>query len=317
MLGSNKIRHFLWMPDLSKKEIMRIIEKAYELKKNPTNYKGSLDGKVIALIFDKPSTRTRVSFEVASYKMKAYPIFLASSELHIGKKESIKDTARVLSSYVDCIIIRTYAHSLVEEFAKYSRKPVINALTDSYHPTQGIADFLTMYEVMKEQSRDFFSLKLAFLGDGNNVLNTLILTSAILGTRLTFSTPRDYKPKKEVLEIASEFAARSGAIIEYQEDPVNAIRDADFVYTDVWVSMGDDENKDKSIFKPYQVNRELLQCAKPNVRVLHCLPAVRGEEITEDVIDDDSISLVFTQAENKLFANQSILLFFLGEEDAT
>ena len=264
-----------------------------------------LKGKSLAMIFTKSSTRTRVSFEVGMYQLGGQPRFLSNNEIQIGRGESIYDTANVLSGMVDGIMIRTFKHSDIEDLAKYGSIPVINGLSDDQHPTQMLADLLTI----KECKGELKGLKLAYVGDGNNVANSLLQACAKAGMDVSIASPKDYTcPQKYVLQ-ADIDAAVTGSKIVMTEDPYEACKDADVIYTDTWTSMGQEEEKAKrvEIFKDYQVNSALMSTAKSDAIFLHCLPAYRGYEVTEDVIDGPQ-SRVFQEAENRLHAHKAILV---------
>ena len=264
-----------------------------------------LKGKSLAMIFTKSSTRTRVSFEVGMYQLGGQALFLSNNEIQIGRGESIYDTANVLSGMVDGIMIRTFKHSDIEDLAKYGSIPVINGLSDDQHPTQMLADLLTI----KECKGELKGLKLAYVGDGNNVANSLLQACAKAGMDVSIASPKDYTcPQKYVLQ-ADIDAAVTGSKIVMTEDPYEACKDADVIYTDTWTSMGQEEEKAKrvEIFKDYQVNSALMSTAKSDAIFLHCLPAYRGYEVTEDVIDGPQ-SRVFQEAENRLHAHKAILV---------
>lgn len=300
-------KDFLSIEDLDAQEIHELFNLADALR-NTSREKAlaspPLQGKTLALIFEKPSTRTRVSFEVAAYHLGAHPIFLSAQEIHLGKSESSEDTARVIAKYVDGVVMRTFEQEKVEKFAACSDIPVINALTDLFHPCQVLADFYTLYRRGKLNQ----TIKFAYLGDGNNVCNSLILGAAKLKINLVVATPDKYKPKPFVLEKVKAAQAE----IKIVQDPESAVKEADVVYTDVWVSMGQkkEEKEKQALFKPYQVNSSLLALAKPDVLVMHCLPAHRGEEITDEVIDGKN-SIVFEQAENRLHIQKALLVKLL------
>jgi len=297
-------RDFLSVFDFTKEDVLTILKRAAELKSNPLSRPSALKGKVIGMLFDKSSTRTRVSFEVGILQLGGNSIFLTSAGMQIGRGETVYDTARVLSRYLDAIVIRTYAHEIIEEFAIHASIPVINALTDLHHPCQALADMLTIYE--KKQT---YKLKLAYLGDGNNVTHSLIQAASRLGTELIIACPKGHGPDIKVLEDAR---AKASAEIHVVRDPIEAARDADILYTDTWVSMGqEDEINDRNIlFKDFQINDRLLKSAKPDSIVMHCLPAHRGDEITNSVMDGPH-SVVFDQAENRLHSQKAVLEFLL------
>ena len=264
-----------------------------------------LDGFTAALIFEKPSTRTRVSFEVGVYQLGGHGIYMDSRGSQLGRGEPIKDTGRVLSRYVDLIVIRTYGQERVEELARYSDIPVINALTDEEHPCQVLADLFTIWEYR----RNLRGLKVAYVGDGNNMCNSWLIGAAYMGMRFYAATPEGFEPLLEYVEKAKEIAKDTGAEIVVTHDPIEAVKDADVIYTDVWASMGQEEEaeKRKEIFMPYQVNRDLVKHAKPDFLFMHCLPAHREEEVTDEIIESDR-SIVWDQAENRLHTQKALIL---------
>ncbi|MCL6430629.1 MAG: ornithine carbamoyltransferase [Anaerolineae bacterium] len=304
---------FLSLADLSSSEIEGLIERAVALKAewrsggNPP----LLAGKTLAMIFQKPSLRTRVSFEMAMRHLGGAAMYLSPDEIGLGKRESVADVARVLSRYVDGIMARVFAHAHVVELARCSRVPVINGLSDYSHPCQGLADLLTIYEKFGRLS----GIKLAYVGDGNNVLTSLLFGGSKVGMRIASANPPGYEPAQDVLEQARGFAAASGGSVEVTHDPHEAVRGADVIYTDVWTSMGQEAEREQRlrVFPPYQVNSRLVSEAQPHVVVMHCLPAHRGEEITDEVIDGPH-SVVFDQAENRMHAQKAILVRLLAGE---
>lgn len=307
MVCSLKGRHFLTLADFTREEIETFLETAKDLKLKAKRgeFPPLLAGKSLAMIFEKPSTRTRVSFEVAMYQLGGYALYLSKNDLQLGRGETIADTARVLSRYVDCIMARVYSHSTVEELAKYSKVPVINGLSDKYHPTQVLGDLLTIWE----KKGRFEGLKLVYVGDGaNNMAHSLLYGATIMGMDITICSPYGYHPDRDVLEKAKGFSKRSGSKIEIVTDPKEGVRGADIIYTDVWVSMGQESEKENrlKVFQPYRVDSALISMAKEDVIVMHCLPAHRGEEITDDVMDGPN-SVVFDEAENRLHAHKAIL----------
>ena len=268
-----------------------------------------LDGMTIGSIYEKPSTRTRVSFEVGVGRLGGQPLTLLANDIQLGKSESIADTAAVLSRYVDCITYRCFGHNDVSELAKHASVPVINALSDMHHPCQAAADMMTIVERSANENGH-----VAWIGDGNNVLHDLVLASAILGFDVKYATPNGFEPNERVMSKASEIAKRTGAKIEGFDDPVAAISGAGVVYTDVFVSMGEEGLSGKlESFREFQVNEELVSKADDNYLFMHCLPAHRGEEVTDGVIDSSN-SVVFDQAENRMWAQMSILTFLCNEQ---
>ncbi|MDH7577484.1 MAG: ornithine carbamoyltransferase [Bacillota bacterium] len=305
-----KGRDLLTLADFSSEEIRLFLDAAHELKKE---LKGGiphpvLKGKTLGMIFHKPSTRTRVSFEVGMYQLGGYPLFLSSQELQLRRGESVGDTARTLSRYLDGIMIRTFAQEDVEELAFYASIPVINGLTDLVHPTQALADIMTV----EEHKGRLQGLKLAFIGDGNNVAHSLLHICAKAGMDMVIACPPGYEPDPAIVAEAQADAAKTGATLEIVEDPVSAVRGADVVYTDIWASMGQEaeQEKRKQVFARYQVNSALLRHAAPDVIVLHCLPAHRGEEITDEVMDGPA-SVVFDEAENRLHMHKAIMALLM------
>lgn len=270
-----------------------------------------LRGKSLAMIFEKASTRTRVSFEVGMTQLGGHALFLSPNDLQVGRGETIADTARVLSRYVDGIMYRAYKHEDVRELARHATVPVINGLDDKEHPCQIATDLFTI----QEHKGDPKGLKLAYVGDGNNVCNSLLIGCAILGMRVAAGVPKGYEPDGQILAAAKRIGKETGATVAVVHDPFEAVRDADVVYTDVWVSMGMEQEKEERerTFGPYQVNEKLVSAAKPDAVVMHCLPAHRGVEITDDVIDGPR-SIVFDQAENRLHVQKAILVRLLAGE---
>ncbi|MCX7725023.1 MAG: ornithine carbamoyltransferase [Thermodesulfovibrio sp.] len=295
-------RDYLRVFDLNKEEFFSLIKRALEFKSGKDYLKSPLIGKSIGMIFEKPSTSTRVSFEVAIYQLGAHPIYLSSKELQLSRGETIKDTAQVLSRYLNAVVIRTFSHSIIEEFAKWSTIPVINALTDSHHPCQAMADMMTIFEKKGKVE----GIKIVYIGDGNNVANSLIEASALMGAKITIATPHGYEPSKQSVELAKALTD-----VTLLNDPFEAVIDADVLYTDVWISMGEENSSEKiEKFKNFQINSDLLRKAKKDAIVMHCLPAHRGEEITDEVIDGPQ-SVVLDQAENRLHTSKAILEFLL------
>jgi ornithine carbamoyltransferase len=294
-------KDFLSLWDLSSGEISALLGRALELKTQRGAEGSPLAGKSIGLLFQKPSTRTRVSFEVGISQLGGHAISLNPAELQLGRGESLPDTARTLSRYLEGIVIRTFAHATLEEFAAHTSMPVINGLSDIHHPCQALADMATMIE----KKGPIKGLKVAFIGDGNNVCNSLIEAASLMEFALTVACPEGFEPDSEILGHARS-SARSEIVV--LRDPREAAGMADVIYTDVWVSMGQEEHSDekRKRLRDYQINRKLLACAKKEVIVLHCLPAHRGEEITDEVMDGPH-SAVFDQAENRLHAQKALL----------
>ncbi len=299
-------RNLLAVSDLEKNEVREMIRRAgklKELKKQGESPK-NLEGMSVGLLFEKQSTRTRLSFEAGLFDLGARAIYMNPADTQLGRGETIADTAKILSSYLDGIIVRTYGQEKVLELAENSAVPVINALTDLEHPTQIISDLFSI----SEQGVDLEKFKLAFLGDGNNIANSFVAASAIMGFDLSVAVPPGYEPNPTIMGEATE---HGNSKIEVIHDPASAVRDADVIYTDVWVSMGE-ERKGTKVFRPFQVNKELLSFCHKDPLIMHCLPAHRGEEITAEVMDSPRC-VAFTQAENKLHAGKAILEFCLQD----
>jgi ornithine carbamoyltransferase len=267
-----------------------------------------LKGKTLAMIFEKPSTRTRVSFEVGMWQLGGYALYLSASDLQLGRGETIADTAQVLSRYVDGIMARVFRHQTILDLIKYSRVPVINGLSDFTHPCQGLADLFTIYEKKGKLS----GLKLAYVGDGNNVAHSLIFGCSKVGMDMTLGCPKSYEPNPEVVSRAKEEAKRNGCKIKVTNDPKEAAMGSDIIYTDVWASMGQEKEHEErvKIFKPYQVNGQLVKEAKEDYLFMHCLPAHRGEEVTDEVADSRN-SVVFDQAENRMHTQKALLALIM------
>jgi len=299
------------MQEYSIDELQLLLRTAKELKHDFLSgvMKAILQSKVLAMIFQKPSTRTRVSFEVAMRHLGGHALYLSWNELQLGRGETIADTVRVLSRYSHGIMARVFAHSDLEEMAKYAPVPVINGLSDRHHPCQGLADLLTI----QEKKEDFKGLKLAWVGDGNNVCNTLLIGCSKFGMNMSVACPKGYEPDETVVKWAEQNAERSGSEIEITADPKKVVEDADIIYTDTFVSLGMEAERAKrlKIFLPnYQVTPKLLRYAKKDVIFMHCLPAHRGEEVLDEVIDGP-YSIVWDQAENRLWATMSLLSLLL------
>jgi ornithine carbamoyltransferase len=302
-------KDFLCLSDITPSEGWQIVENAIRFKKGIENSK-VLDDKVIGLLFSKPSTRTRVSFEVGITKLGGKALYMSSSQLQMSRGEDIRDTARTLSRYLDGMVIRTYAHAWLEEFARYFEKPVINALTDFSHPCQILADVQTIYELFGERIKD---IKIAYVGDGNNVANSLIVGAGLFGLNLYVATPAGFEPNAKAYKLGLQLAEQTGGKIELTNNPVEAVENAHVVYTDVWVSMGDTNGEQKIQFlKPFQVNDKLIKHAQNDVKVLHCLPAKKGQEITEEVFEKHKEE-IFMQAENRLWAQMALMDKLFGE----
>ena len=298
------VRHLVSIMDIENC-LADIIDSGIDIKNNPTKYKKSMDSCSLGMIFEKSSTRTRVSFEVAMTQLGGHALFLSPKDLQIGRGETIADTARVLSRYLDCIMYRAFDYKNVEELALHSEIPVINGLDNREHPCQIVADLMTI----KEKFSDLKGLKMVYVGDGNNVCHSLLLGGAMQGMNVVASCPKNYHPWKKIVDKAESVAEQTGGSVKIIEDPFEACKDADVVYTDVWVSMGDEKEEEERerAFMKYQVNEELIEVASKECIVLHCLPAHRGVEITDGVIDGVHSS-AWDQAENRMHAQKAIIL---------
>lgn len=306
------MKHLLSLHDWSPEDIEKALTLAAKLKKEQKEGipHPLLKGKTLGMIFSKSSTRTRVSFEVGMYQLGGHALFLSSNDIQLGRGETIHDTAKVLSRYLDGIMIRTYRQDDVEALAEFGSIPIINGLTDLLHPCQVLADLLTI----KEHCGALKGKKLAYVGDGNNMAHSLLFGGAKCGMEVAVATPAAYKCDEEVVKKAIEDAKATGAKIVITEDPKEAVKDADAVYTDTWVSMGQEDQKAEKVkaFSPYQVNDELFALAKKDAIFLHCLPAYRGIEVTDSVIDGPQ-SVIFDEAENRLHAQKAVLVMAMGE----
>ncbi|MNB95404.1 Ornithine carbamoyltransferase [compost metagenome] len=308
---SLKGRDLLELDDYTTEEIQYLIDLAIELKRKQKSGEvyQPLKGKTIGLIFEKSSTRTRVSFEVGMYQLGGHALFLSRNDIQLGRGETVADTAQVMSRYLDGIMIRTFGHDKVEDLARYASVPVINGLSDLAHPCQVLADLQTVYE----HKGKLKGLKMAFVGDGNNMAHSLLIGGAKVGMHVSIAGPEGYEPDAAVVAKAREIAQETGAEIVITRSPEEAVKDADVIYTDVWASMGFEEEQKarEAAFKDYQVNGELVALAKSDFIFLHCLPAHRGEEVTEDVIDGPN-SFIFDEAENRLHAQKALMAALMG-----
>ncbi len=304
--------HFLTLAELSAEEFSSLLSLAHEVKAHPERFAERLHRRVLATIFEKPSTRTRVSFEVAMYQLGGTALFLSSRDLQLGRGESIADTARVLSRYVDGIAARVMSHATLMDLAEHATVPVINALSDETHPCQALADYMTIQEVF---GQDLKGKKLVFVGDANNVYRSLVFGALHLGVHVTLACPKEYQPPARFFEKLRPRAEAAGCRLEVTDEPAEAVQGAHVIYTDVWTSMGQEaeERARRRAFEPFQVNGALMAAAGPQARFMHCLPAHRGEEVTDEVADGPS-SVIFDQAENRLHAQKALLLVLLGQE---
>lgn len=304
-------RDFLSLQDFNAAEIRVLLDLAKDLKSRQKKGEAQplLAGKTLAMIFEKPSTRTRISFEVGMWQLGGAALFLSSQELQMGRGEPIKDTAAVLSRYVDGIMIRTFDHDAVRELARYASVPVVNGLTDLLHPCQVLADLLTI----EEKTGRLQGVRVAYTGDGNNVAHSLLLGCSKMGLDLAVATPSSHQPLPEIVAKALANADQSGSRIVITDDPKEAVKNADVIYTDVWTSMGQEKEKAerRKIFARYQIAGSLVKIAGPDVLIMHCLPAYRGEEITAEVLEGEQ-SVVLDQAENRLHAQKALLALLMG-----
>jgi ornithine carbamoyltransferase len=304
-------KDFVSIRNFSPSEIQYLLTLGRQVKAHPLTYCEALKRKTLAMIFEKPSLRTRVSFDVGIQQLGGFSIYLSPAEINLGKRESVYDVAKNLERMVEAIMIRTFAHEIVEQIAEYAEIPVINGLTDYSHPCQALADFMTMWEAKHELE----GLKVAFVGDGNNVAHSLMFVGAQVGAHVWVATPPGYEPKPDAIRWVHARCTETGGTCTITNDPREAVLGADVVYTDVWASMGHESEKEKRlrVFSPYQVNNRLFRLAHPDAIFLHCLPAHRGEEVTAEVIDS-SRSLVFQQAENRLHTQKAIMLELMKGE---
>ncbi|RLG04562.1 MAG: ornithine carbamoyltransferase [Thaumarchaeota archaeon] len=310
MVAALKGRDFLTLRDFSADEILEILKLAKKVKGSRNMFRGALDGRGVAMIFEKPSTRTRIFFEMAVSELGGTPIYLRPMEMQLKRGESLADTARVLSRYVSLIMARVYEYETLVDLAKWAEIPVVNGLSNINHPLQTLADLLTIWERFGR----FREVKIAWIGDGDNVCNSLLVGAAKLGLNVAVATPKGYEPNKEFVDEALKEAERSGSSIEFYEDPVEAVSGADVVMTDTFVSMGMEAEAEKrlKIFLPkYQVTADLMKHAKPDAIFMHPLPAHRGQEVSAEVIDGER-SAVWDQAENRLHTSKALLLMLLG-----
>ncbi len=305
------LKDFISVHDLSPYQFSKILDLTQEIKDRPRRFRNKLKNKTLAMIFEKASLRTRMTFEIGMRQLGGEAVYLSPSEIQIGTRETPYDVGKNLELLVDAIMIRTFAHQNIIDLAQACRIPVINGLTDLLHPCQSMADFFTI----KEKRRGLANSKLAYVGDGNNVCHSLLFTAAKAGSKISVATPPGYEPQPEIIKQAEKDAQETGGSFSFTNNPADAVEAADAVYTDTWASMGQENEKEKraEIFAPYQVNKELMAKAKKDALFMHCLPAHRGEEVTDDVIDS-SQSVVYNQAENRLHVQKAILLLLLEKK---
>lgn len=301
-------KDLLSLKELTVSDIQMVLKLAEKMKKNPEAFYTKLKGKSQALLFQKPSMRTRTSFEIGMSQLGGASVYMDPQGMPLGERESIKDVARVLSRYCDVVVTRTYTHGDVEEFARYAAIPVINGLSDGYHPCQTLADLFTISEKFKTLSK----INIAYIGDGNNVLNSLLYGVSKIGANLSIATPRGYEPSEEVLKDIKLITKETGSKISLSNNPFTAIKNAHAIYTDVWVSMGQEKQRDQRLrdFQPFQVNSAIVNKAPKDSVIMHCLPAHRGEEITDEVMEHPR-SVIFDQAENRLHTQKALLYLLL------
>lgn len=302
-----KMRHFLTLADYSKEELLEIFNLSIKIKTETKNkiFKDYMPKQVLGMIFEKSSTRTRVSFETGIYQLGGVGMFLSSNDIQLGRGEPMSDTSRVISRMVDMVMIRTFGHDKLEEFARYSKVPVINGLTDDYHPVQLMADYMTIMEAGLDKN-----LVVAYVGDGNNLAHSWLMLASKLGFELRIATPKGYEVKEEILNKALSFAEKSGSKIIISNDPKEVVKDATVVTTDTWVSMGQEAQKEQKVkdFDGYIVDNTMMKIANKNAIFLHCLPAYRGYEVSEEVFEGNQ-SLVFEEAENRLHAQKGVMVW--------
>jgi ornithine carbamoyltransferase len=305
-------KDFISIHDLTLYQFSQIMDLTREIKEKPRRFKDRLRNKILAMIFEKPSLRTRMTFETGMLQLGGEAIYLAPSDIQMGNRETPSDVGKNLERWVDAAMIRTFAHQIALDLAHATRIPVINALTDLLHPCQAMADFFTL----KEKLGDLARMKLAYVGDGNNVCHSLLFAASKTGASISIATPAGYEPDPDVINQAVQDGQETAFEVFLTTDPIEAVRNADAVYTDVWASMGQEAETKKraEIFSPFQVNRELMRQAKEGALFMHCLPAHRGEEVTDDIIDSPD-SIVFDQAENRLHVQKAIMLLLIEKKD--
>ena len=301
------MRHFLTLKDFTKEEILEIVETGLQIKKDMKSgvYNEELRQKTLAMIFEKSSTRTRVSFETGMFELGGHALFLSNRDIHLGRGEPVKDTARVISSMCNMVMIRTFEQSMIEEFAEYSSVPVINGLTDSFHPVQLLADYMTLVEYNAHEN-----IVCAYIGDGNNMTHSWMMLAAKLGFELRIATPKGYEVDEAILKEVLLIAKESGAVIKTMNDPNKAVEGATVVTTDTWTSMGQEEEKEKriEIFKGFMVDKKMMLLAAKDAKFLHCLPAYRGLEVSEEIFENHS-EIVFNEAQNRLHAQKGLMVW--------
>ena len=306
------MKDFISIHDLTLYEFNEIMDLSEDVKASPRRFQKKLKDKILAMIFEKPSLRTRMTFEVGMLQLGGEAIYLSPADIQLGKRESVYDIGKNMERWVDGIMIRTFAHQIILDLAEACRIPVINALSDLLHPCQAMADFFTL----KEKKGSLSGLRLAYVGDGNNVCHSLMFASAKSGVRMSVAAPAGYEPNPDIIRLAAADGKETGYELRLTTNPADAVVGADAVYTDVWASMGQEAEKEKKarIFASYQVTKELMSRARPDTLFMHCLPAHRGEEVSSEVIDSPN-SVVFDQAENRLHVQKVILMLLMGKKD--
>jgi ornithine carbamoyltransferase len=303
-------RDLITIGDLDAGQVSAILDRGLDVKARPERYRSALQGATLAMIFQKPSLRTRVTFETGMTQLGGHGIYISPTDSSLGVRESVADVARNLERWVDGIIARVFAHSIVEDLARHAGVPVVNALSDDFHPCQALGDALTL----REHFGELKGLRLAYVGDGNNMAHSLMLVGSRCGMHVSIATPAKHAPRRDVVDAAAGYAGETGASIQVGADPRAAVRDADAVYTDVWASMGQESEASErdAIFRPFQVNAALMKAAGPKARFMHCLPAHRGDEVTDEVADSPA-SVIFDQAENRLHIQKAILSLLMAD----
>jgi len=304
-------RDFRFVTDFNQDELWTVLQLAAEMKDDPTRFRSCLSGKSMAMINEKKSLRTKVTFEAGIQQLGGFSIYLTNHDINLGKREPAKDIARNLSRWVDIIVARVFEQATIMELAEYASIPVINALSDEGHPCQAVADIFTIWDGLRKRGR-LNGFHLVYIGDGNNVCNSLILICGLLGLNITVSAPHGYEPAAHILDRGRELAGRSGGAVMFERDPRKAVAGADAIYTDVWTSMGQEEETAQRLqdFQHYQVNEDLVALAPKKAAIMHCLPAHRGEEATDAVLESPN-SIIFDQAENRLHAQKAIMKFLV------
>jgi len=303
-------RDLITIRDFTVEEVAAILDKAADVKKNPAAYRKALDGKTLAMIFQKPSLRTRVTFETGMTQLHGHAIYISPSDAGLGKRESVADIARNLERWVDGVMARVFAHELIEDLAAHAKVPVINGLSDDFHPVQVLSDLLTI----REAAGRFEGLKLAYVGDGNNMAHSLLAGAVRTGLSISIATPQGYEPRADIVSWAATEGRKTGSTVDVGNDLARAVKGASFIYTDVWASMGQESEAQQrsGVFSPYQINGSVMKMAGTDPWFMHCLPAHRGDEVTDEVADAPR-SLIFEQAENRLHLQKAVMVMLMGD----